>query len=86
MRTYEVTYYSYMKWYFSERIAPGHVRIFTQFEVSCEKCTPTRTRAIRAVDFTAPGHYKKFPVDRTLVFVCSMCGWEHPEKVRVNLV
>lgn len=84
MKTYEVKDTMHQKFYFFEKIAPNHIRVFQTFEVECTACQ--RSRVIRAIDFTAPGHYKKFPVNRTLVFVCSMCGWESPDKVRVELV
>jgi hypothetical protein len=85
MKIYEVKTGYLQKFYFYEKMSPNSVRVFAQFEVSCSNKHSKRTKLIKAVDFTGPGQYKKYPVNRTLVFICSLCGWENPEKIRIEL-
>ena len=86
MKHYTVSEGYLQQWYFNEILAPNHIRVFTQFEVSCDRGHPRQSKLIRAVQFTGPGQYKKYPVNKTLIFICSVCGWENLERVRVDLV
>lgn len=86
LRVYEVRDNIQQKWYFFENTSTNNVRVFSSFVVSCDNGHNVVSITIRAIDFTSPGQYRKYPLNRNLIFKCSICGREDPNRVRVELI